>query len=321
MAAKRGTFVLSLDTELAWGSFDRGLTAVDIAHFQNTRSCITKMLHLLEKYQLSATFAFVGHLMLNECSEDHGVKHKEIVRPSFSWYQKDWFTEDPATNLEKDPIWYGTDILEQVMNARPKHEIGSHSFGHIIIGADGCSIACADSDIAQSVETAKARGLDLKSFVFPRNMEGHKDILKKHGFCAYRGRGNEWYMSVKNRLLSRICHLFDDFFAISPNTSVPYKDEYGLYNTIGNMLYLSRTGIRKLIPVYSRVCRAKKGIDRAVKKGEVFHLWFHPFNLASDPDGLLKGLDQIFRYVREKIDQGLLENCTMMEVCKKYENV
>ena len=40
--------------------------------------------------------------MLSECSEDNGIKHKEIVRPDFSWYQKDWFTEDPATNLEKD---------------------------------------------------------------------------------------------------------------------------------------------------------------------------------------------------------------------------
>ncbi|HHU49841.1 MAG: polysaccharide deacetylase family protein [Caldicoprobacterales bacterium] len=320
MAIKKATFVLSLDTELAWGSFDLGITALDTAQFYNTRTCISNLLQLLEKYRLAATFAFVGHLMLSECSEDNGIKHKEIVRPDFSWYQKDWFTEDPATNLEKDPAWYGADILEEVINAQPIHEIGSHSFSHMIIGADGCSRDSADSDIALSVETAKARGLELKSFVFPRNLEGYRDVLAKYGFRVYRGRGNEWYGIIKNRLLSRACHLLDNLIAISPRTSVPFKDEYGLYNTTGNMLYLSCAGIRKFIPISSRIRKAKKGINRAIKRGEVFHLWFHPFNLASNPRGLLKGLDKIFSYVRDKIDEGVLENCTMLEVCKKYEN-
>ena len=191
MTDKKGTFVLSLDTELAWGSFDLGLTATDMKQFHNTRTCITELLQMLDYYQLGATFAFVGHLMLSECSDVNGIKHSEIVRPNFSWYQKDWFSMDPATNLKKDSIWYGADILAEILNARQKHEIGSHSFGHIIIGADGCSRACADSDTAQSIKTAKAYGLDLKSYVFPRNLEGHKDILKKHGFYVYRGMGNE----------------------------------------------------------------------------------------------------------------------------------
>ena len=118
----------------------------------------------------------------------------------------------------------------------------------MIIGADGCSRDSADSDIALSVETAKARGLELKSFVFPRNLEGYRDVLAKYGFRVYRGRGNEWYGIIKNRLLSRACHLLDNLIAISPRTSVPFKDEYGLYNTTGNMLYLSCAGIRNLYP-------------------------------------------------------------------------
>ena len=47
------------------------------------------------------------------------------------------------------------------------------------------------------------------------------------------------------------------------------------------MLYLSCAGIRKFIPISSHYPKAK-GINRAIKRGEVFHLWFHPFNLASN---------------------------------------
>ena len=314
----KGTFVLSLDTELAWGSFDLGIQERERELFYNTRSCIWRLLGLLEKYQISATFALVGHLMLDECSTEDGIKHKGLVRPSFSWYQKDWFSEDSATNISEDPIWYGRDILDKILTAEPKHEIASHSFSHIIFGDPGCSTECARADILESIKTARDLGVYLSSFVFPRNSEGHKGILKKYGFKVYRGGGNEWYNSIKSRRLRRACHILDELLCISPKTSSPYIDEHGLINTLGNMLYLSRLGVRRFIPISNRILKAKKGICRAIKKGEVFHMWFHPFNLASDPEGLLYGLEEIFVYVREKMDRGLLNNCTMEELYRKY---
>ncbi|HHT66587.1 MAG: hypothetical protein ACOX25_02700 [Caldicoprobacterales bacterium] len=316
MAVRKGTFLLSLDTELAWGSFDLGLTEKLKADFANTRVCLSRLLGLLERYQIKATFAFVGHLMLEKCSPAQGKKHENVVRPRFSWYDKDWFTEDPAANIREAPIWYGTDILHQILRAQPEHEIACHSFSHIIYGDPGCSEACAESDLAACVETAKSHGIILSTFIYPRNSIGHRPLLKKYGFTAYRGKGNEWYNSVKSRRLHQICHLADEFLRIGPGTSLPYIDEYGLCNTAGNMLYLSRSGFRRLIPVSSRVRKAIKGIDRAIDRGEIFHLWFHPHNLASDPDGLLFGLDQIFAYVRRKIDDEELDNCPIGELCK-----
>jgi hypothetical protein len=317
MTKKKGTFVLSLDTELAWGSFDLGLTEMLRDDFGNTRGCITRLLDLLEKYQIQATFALVGHLMLDECSLEHGVKHENIVRPRFRWYDKDWFAEDPATNIREDPIWYGTNILKQIREAQPEHEIASHSFCHIIYGDTGCSEASVGSDLAACVEAAKTHGLSLTTFIYPRNSVGHMALLRKYGFTAYRGKSNEWYNAVKSRRLRQICHLADEFLCIGPSTSLPQTDEFGLCNTAGNMLYLSRSGIRRFIPISSRVHKAIKGIDRAVETGEVFLMWFHPYNLASDPDGLLLGLDKVFAYVRRKMDSGELDNCSIGMLCRK----
>ncbi|HHY82868.1 MAG TPA: polysaccharide deacetylase family protein [Clostridiales bacterium] len=317
MQQEKGVFVLSLDTELAWGSFDLELYEKLKNDFENTRYCIARLIELLCKYKIKATFALVGHLMLDRCSEKNGIRHKEIIRPKFSWYNKDWFSEDPSSSIQEAPHWYGTDILMQIREAQPKHEIACHSFCHIIYGDPGCSEECAESDIAAAVETAKIHGINLTTFIFPRNSEGHKALLKKYGFIAYRGNGNEWYSTFKNNKLKKICHFVDEMLSISPKTSKLQADEYGLYNTTGNMLYLSRQGIRKIIPISSRIRKAKKGIRRAIERGEVFHMWFHPFNLASDPEGLLKGLEKIFAYVRMKIDSGQLINYTINELCEK----
>lgn len=310
----KGAFIISLDTELAWGSFDKGLNNLQIEDFKNTRKCIDKLLELLDKYNILATFAFVGHLMLSECHIKNGIKHEKIVRPNFEWYKKDWFTDDPCTNITQDPIWYGADILSKVKKSRLRHEIASHSFSHVIFGDKGCTKECADSDISNCINVAENNDLRLESFVFPRNSEGHKDILKKYGFSVYRGNGNEWYKKIKNKLIRRIFHIFDDVFAISPKTSVPYIDEYNMWNCVGNMLYLSRSGFRKYIPIKTRVIKAKKGIDKAVRNKEVFHLWFHPFNLASDPQGLLNGLEEIFKYVNKYVNEGKLESITLGHV-------
>lgn len=317
----KGTFVLSLDTELAWGSFDLGISKRQRAALLATRPCITKLLMLLKEHNISATFAFIGHLMLDRCASDQGIKHGNLVRPDFSWYPRDWFSEDPASDIAEAPLWYGRDILLQVLEAQPKHEIGCHSFSHIIYGAPGCSRACAESDLSECVQTADMLDLKLISFVYPRNHAGHKDLLFRYGFRIYRGLGNEWFQKIKNSLLRKLCHMIDQFLGLVPETSLPFKEESGLYNTVGNMLYMSRSGIRRLIPVTSRVRKAIRGIDRAIEKGEVFHLWFHPSDLASDPKGLLSGLDRIFSYVRRKIDEGVLDNCTMGQLYERYGTI
>jgi len=314
---KIGCFVISLDTELAWGSFDKGLTPEKVKEFNATRICIKQLLNVFNKFQITATFAFVGHLMLSECNEVGGIKHPNLVRVKHDWYKRDWFTEDPASNIYCDPMWYGADVLEMVQNSEQKHEIASHSFSHIIYGDKGCSRQCAESDIQECIKVAKEKGITLTSFVFPRNSEGHKDVLKENGFSAYRGDGNEWYKAVKNKTLQKAFHLIDELFIFSPKTSIPIKDQFGLYKTIGNMLYLSRSGLRRYIPISNRVSKAKKGINKAICNKEVFHMWFHPFNLASDPEGLIKGLDEICSYVRKKIDEGVLTNLTITDLCRK----
>jgi hypothetical protein len=51
----------------------------------------------------------------------------------------------------------------------------------------------------------------------------------------------------------------------------------------------------------------------------MFHLWFHPFNLASDPDGLLKGLEEIFIHVNRLREAGKMTNPTMGDLSEMLQ--
>ncbi|MDP2624840.1 MAG: polysaccharide deacetylase family protein [Candidatus Peregrinibacteria bacterium] len=313
---KKGTFVLSLDLELKWGSFDHG---ADLAKygFDRTRHYVNELLRMLNRYKIPTTFAIVGHLFLNNCDTKKGIKHPEIIRANHTWYDQDWFSQDPSTDRAADPDWYGDDIVEKIRNASPEHEIASHSFSHAIFGDSGCSEEAAASEIKACVKLAEEWGIELKSFVFPRNKVGYLDILKEYGFTNYRGLDPTWFKFFKGKMF-RIGYLLDFILMITPPCSDPILEKNGLVNIPGSQIYLSRLGFRKYIPMWMRTKKVKKGIDRAIKEGKIFHFWFHPFNLCIDGEKMMEGLEEIFKYVSKKREDGRLEVRTMDSIASTF---
>ena len=56
-----------------------------------------------------------------------------------------------------------------------------------------------------------------------------------------------------------------------------------------------------------------------MKTGQLYHLWFHPFNLNTDSDEMLSGLEQILSYASRMREQGLLDILTMDEYVRRLE--
>jgi hypothetical protein len=65
------------------------------------------------------------------------------------------------------------------------------------------------------------------------------------------------------------------------------------------------------------VRKATTGLQRAAERGEVFHLWTHPFNIASDPRALVRGLELIFQEFARLRDSGLIFNSTMGSLARQ----
>jgi peptidoglycan/xylan/chitin deacetylase (PgdA/CDA1 family) len=299
-----GTFTLTFDTELIWGSFHHRSPDEFERLYPDIRGTIDRLLVVLDRYEVSATWAVLGHLFLSECLRDvAGLAHPELVRPRQSWRPDDWYAADPCTDRRRDPLWYGDDIIDALLATRTPQDIGSHSFGHILYGDPALTREAADADLDACLAQAAKRGIRLRSFVFPRNSEGHHEALRAHGFSAFRGADPTWH-AVLPGLLGRAGHLVDQGVGLGPPVSKPHEMLPGLWNVPGSALLMDRTGIRRAIPMASRIRKARAGLRRAAATGGVFHLWTHPFNLASDPTHLLTILEAILRDATAARDLG-----------------
>lgn len=177
-------FIISLDTELFWGY--AGYPSSDVVSLmkndnRKVRGCVDLLLSLFEKHNIPATWAVVGHLFLDHCECEDGIPHRNMPR-----FRADWYSADPCTDIQRDPLNYGKDIAEKILSNRIEHEIGYHSFSHVVFSEYRREVA--EAEIKEGLKLAKKEfGLTLKSFVFPENKIGHVDILKKYGFKIYRG--------------------------------------------------------------------------------------------------------------------------------------
>jgi peptidoglycan/xylan/chitin deacetylase (PgdA/CDA1 family) len=291
---QRGVFTLSLDFELIWGTLeDHGPEAFRAACERERDEVVDRLLDLFVEFEVPATWCTLGHLFLDRCAPRDGAKHPEIVAPQRS-SGEDWFEYDPCTDEQADPVYYGRSLLEKVLACPVPQEIGCHSFSHVLF--DRCSSATAASELAECVRLAEDAGIELRSFAFPGNRVGHLDLLERFAFACYRGPEPSWYSQIGSPPIRRLAHLFDVLAARRPPVTEPVEALPGLWNLPASMMYFPMHGRRRHIPVSRRVRRAVKGLDRAAEEKRVFHLWFHPTNLADEVDLMFAGLRSIFEH-------------------------
>ncbi len=272
----------------------------------NVRSCIDILLKLFQKYKIPATWAIVGHLFLDHCEKKDGVPHKDMPR-----FKEDWYFSDPCTDIEKDPLYYGRDIVEDILASSVKHEIGYHSFSHVVFSK--CSREVAKAEIKEGIKLAKNFGITLKSFIFPKNKIGHIDLLKKYGFEIYRGENLGRYALSQNMLIRKFNGTIDKI--IAPPAEPKWKD--GIWEIPSSMFFCDPQ-IK-----FSLLLRAKIGLRRAMRSKKVFHIFLHPHNLLMH-SSLKDDLDKFLGIVARKRDEDKIQVMTMgelvLELNAKYNN-
>lgn len=296
-----GSVVLSLDAELAWGFHD--FDQLPEERVSTARDSWLRLLELFDKFDVPATWAVVGHLMLDECDGEH----EDHPTPD------GWFDRDPGTWEGRDEHWYGSKLVDAIETADADHEVGCHTFSHVDFGDTTREIASAE--MRESVEVAEDRGLSLDSAVFPRNYVGHRDVLAAYGVKSYRGnQPRRWYDRGLLGSLSKF--LGWPTGTVSPTLVTPEVDEYGLVNVPASLYLFSFEGTgRSLVERVTddpMVKMAKKGIDRAATEDGVFHMWLHPNNLTEERD--FARMTAILEHLAEVRDRTPLKVETMSEI-------
>ena len=300
----RAAFVISIDTEMAWGLVHR--PNLDY-RYDREREHLSRLTALFDRFDVPATWAVVGHLMLDECAPVDGVKHPEIHRPDYDWFEGDWFDADPCSDRDAAPTWYGPDVVELIRSAEVDHEIATHGFSHIVAGDPGCSRLTFDSEMRAALAVAAEREIEITSIVHPRNRIGHLDVLVEHGITAYRGRRpSAEPVGLPQRVI--------DLLVGSERTAVRPAREDGIWNLPATILY-DVDARHRTWRLWIR--QVERRLDQAVARRSLFHLWFHPHNLRDHPDAAFAGLERILTAATRHRDAGRLDTVTMGQLADR----
>jgi len=287
-----GTFILSLDTEIAWGTDMRDMGKY--AHcFESYRVILRRLIELLDQYNIPTTWAVVGQLMLKPTDK------RSLIMASPGLDMIEWF--------------HAPYVVEWIRGAKTAHEIGTHTFSHIYTDDPDNTQEVWEYELQQVAKLHRQLKLPVaRSIVYPRNQIKYLDTLSKYGIIAYRGiEGN------RPRERRGIAHLLDRALALQPPTynldACKVSDK--LVNLPASQFLLAYDGIRSRIPTASRVRQARLGMEQAAKKNDLYHLWFHPFNLGTSPR-MFEALEQILKMAASMREQGKLQVLTMEQAAQ-----
>ena len=316
----RGAFVISIDTEMAWGEAHRRDGTAGSHDFAAEREVIDGILAVFARHGISATWAIVGHLFLDSCERGpDGRAHPDVARPDYAWLDGDWFDIDPCSRVDDAPYWYGPDIVAAVAGCAAPQEIGCHSFSHVIVDDPACTPEVFASELACAQSVARASGVDgLRSFVYPRNAIGQVDRLAEHGFGCYRGGRPTAAFAGESGWRRRALAAVDKVRPVAGSAVRPAWHPGGVWNVPQTYLFAPATSGRRLPPALW-VRRPLARLHQAARHRSLFHLWFHPYNVTAAPERSLDALDRICAAAARLRDAGRLDVVTMGDLAARLD--
>ncbi len=282
--------VISVDAELGWGFHD--LKDPPQKRVEYARNGWIQLHTLCERYSIPATWAIVGHLLLDECDGAH------LSHPT----PPGWFARERDQWRLRPDLRFGGELVRALQASELDHDIGSHTFSHVLFDDPRLDEAVIKAEIEAAKDAAKPYGIEYDSFVFPRNAVGYREVLADAGFRVYRGSAPQ--QLTHQRQWEKLSA------TINPDRVPlvePVVDEYGLVDVPPSVFLFGFQGLPRVVcetlwmdPIVRQVTGA---IDNALSSGGVVHLWLHPNDLVTERD--VNRLETIFAYIDAKRNSGL----------------
>lgn len=302
-----GTFILSLDCEGKWGMADH----LDRFHDEMLTSArlagaYEALAAMFQRFEINATFAFVMAFLLAETEREEfrDLLLGNVDEPD-AWLQR--YRQDRAAGSLEG--WHLPEALE-IARSAPGSEIACHGFCHRPLGNGLISDEGTRAELAGARRVAELKGIDLRTFIFPRNMVGHLKQICDAGFIGYR-TALPSAAGMAGRGL-RVAEEFNLWRAPQPRVSV---EPNGLVPIPAGYFFNWRYGMRRWVP--SEVTQMRwRNLLRRGASGGVVHLWLHPHNLITAP-ATKDSLQRILGEVAEARAAGQVRVVTQEEYCRE----
>ncbi len=320
----RGRFVISLDFELHWGMFDKKSVDDYRENLDNTREVLTRLLDLSNKYGVRLTFATVGFLFAK--NREELKRFAPTLRPSYVDKSLNPYLllDVIGDNETQDPYHYGRNIIEN-LRTENRHEIGTHTFSHYYCRAKHQSEAEFKADLIAAKNIAEPLQITLESIVFPRNQTqaSYLGVCAENGIKSYRGNERSFayrsqtYIPEALRKGLRFLDSYVNIFGHCTYDMVRLREHCSTCLDLPSSRFLRpySNKFKKLEPY--KIRRIKKAMTYAAKKGNLFHLWWHPHNFGSNMKENFSNLESIYDHFQSLEHKYGFKSETMTSLANK----
>mgnify|MGYP000099898952 CR=1 FL=1 len=301
MVLGAGSFVVSLDFELYWGM--RDVVSLDDyrAHLEGVHEAVPRMLDLFERYGVHATWATVG-LVFAE-NQDEARAFAPTLRPGYDDPGLSPYGDLDRPGLDRDAACHFAPRLVRQIVQTPHQELATHTFAHFYCDEPGQDEAQFEADLDAAVSIATARGIELRSLVFPRNQvnRSYLRVLPRKGITAYRGVPPRWALRRGSGRLDvlarRGVRLADNYLRVTGPRTAPAVAEGTPVDLPGTrFLRPLASRLRRLEP--AKEARIRGEMHHAAEAGHTYHLWWHPHNFGREPTENLAMLERLLEHAR-----------------------
>lgn len=298
-----GRFIISLDCEGKWGMAD---VLEDYHHRLLTDEALAKVygeiVAQFAAHDMPATFAFVMAFTLDAEQRRQFDHFLADSGRKDAWLEHFWADRRAG----RTSGWFQPEALE-IVRRDGRHEIGCHGFCHRDLADGAISDEGAEAELEAAAAAARLKGVELRTFVFPRNSVGHVALLGRRGYIGYR---------EARPVGSRVGALAQEL-NLWPEPEAAARPAPGDPVAIPAGYFLNwRFGPRRYVPRAVTVRRWKTLLDRAADTGGVAHLWFHPHNFITAPS-TRDTLEEILAYANRLRADGRLRAVTQEQYCRE----
>jgi peptidoglycan/xylan/chitin deacetylase (PgdA/CDA1 family) len=317
-----GALVISLDFELMWGV--RELYPPDGGKYRRNllgaREVIPRLLELFQEFEVAATWATVGALFATSSREL--AAFTPAIRPDYDDASLNPYAQPVGDGERDDPLHYAPSLIEAIWRC-PRQEIATHTFSHYFCLEPGQTRDAFAADLASALAIAEARGIRIRSMVFPKNQYNpdYASVLLESGIDCYRSNEASWMYCVQNadrgsQRLQRGGRKLDSYFDLSGSNLTPWslvRQADGLCQIPSSRFLRPHSPkLRHLEPL--RMGRIIRALRAAAATRSLFHLWWHPHNFGRHIDENLEFLWKILDAFSECRDRDRMRSLNMGEV-------
>jgi peptidoglycan/xylan/chitin deacetylase (PgdA/CDA1 family) len=312
--------VISLDFELMWGIRENQSIATYGRNILGGRKAIPAMLRLFAEHKVKATWAAVGMLLARnkrELIEGFPSLRPTYANANLSPYQESYLQQVGADE-ESDPYHFGYSLAAQILDTEGM-ELATHTFSHYYCIEEGQTREQFKADLEAAAAAAQRLGAMPRSIIFPRN-QFNRDYLvvcSDVGLRTYRGTERAWMYrpaAGPEGLLKRAVRLADNYASLSGSNSFqPEADGSSRMVNVPASRFL-RPCSRALSPLEPlQLRRITSAMTQAARRGEHFHIWWHPHNFGANTERNLENLKAVLTHYTKLRDTYGFDSRTMRE--------